>query len=109
MWEMQLIFWSVEDISAVRSLGWIERETMNITWGLVIAVSAFLIEVVVYGVSLAFGIYVIELQKEFDEGLSLISAIGSIHLGFQMSAGEYHFFFLNKYILDKLPVYDPNI
>lgn len=82
---------------------------MNITWGLVIAVSAFLIEVVVYGVSLAFGIYVIELQKEFDEGLSLISAIGSIHLGFQMSAGEYHFFFLNKYILDKLPVYDPNI
>lgn len=68
MWEMQMIFWSVEDISAVRSLGWIERETMNITWGLVIAVSAFLIEVVVYGVSLAFGIYVIELQKEFDQG-----------------------------------------
>ncbi|XP_052689074.1 monocarboxylate transporter 13-like isoform X1 [Crassostrea angulata] len=69
---------------------------MNITWGLVIAVSAFLIEVVVYGVSLAFGIYVIELQKEFDQGLSLISAIGSIHFGFQLSAGPLASFLMRK-------------
>lgn len=89
---MQMIFWSVGDVSAVRSLGWIVRETMNNTWGLVIAVSAFLIEVIVYGVGLSFGIYVIELQKEFDQGLSLISAVGSIQFGFQLSAGEYFFF-----------------
>lgn len=64
---------------------------MNNTWGLAIAVSAFLIQFILYGISLSFGIYVIELQKEFDQGLSLISSIGSIHFGIQLSTGEYFF------------------
>lgn len=64
---------------------------MNNTWGVAIAVSAFLIQFILYGISLSFGIYVIELQKEFDQGLSLISSIGSIHFGIQLSTGEYFF------------------
>lgn len=69
---------------------------MNNTWGLAIAVSAFLIQFIVYGISLSFGIYVIELQKEFDQGLSLISSIGSIQFGIQLSTGPLASFLMRK-------------
>nr|XP_011452366.3 monocarboxylate transporter 9 [Crassostrea gigas] len=69
---------------------------MNNTWGLAIAVSAFLIQFILYGISLSFGIYVIELQKEFDQGLSLISSIGSIHFGIQLSTGPLASFLMRK-------------
>lgn len=85
------IFQSVRNVSLVENFWWIERNAMNNTWGLAIAVSAFLIQFILYGISLSFGIYVIELQKEFDQGLSLISSIGSIHFGIQLSTGEYFF------------------
>lgn len=59
-------------------------------WGFVVAVSAFMIQLLTFGVSLSFGLYVIELQKEFHSGLSLISAIGGINLGVQLGAGVFN-------------------
>lgn len=59
-------------------------------WGFVVAVSAFMIQLLTFGVNLSFGLYVIELQKEFQGGLSLISVIGAINLGLQLGAGVFN-------------------
>lgn len=59
-------------------------------WGFVVAVSAFMIQFLTFGVNLSFGLYVIELQKEFHGGLSLISVIGAINLGVQLGAGVFN-------------------
>lgn len=62
---------------------------MEKSWGIVISISAFLIQFLMFGICLSFGIYVIELQNEFDSGLSIISSIGSVHFGFQLFTGLY--------------------
>ncbi|XP_062606552.1 monocarboxylate transporter 9-like isoform X2 [Saccostrea cucullata] len=64
--------------------------------GVVIAIAAFLIQFITLGICLSFGIYVIELQNEFDSGLSIISSIGSIHLGFQLGSGPFASFLMRK-------------
>ena len=65
---------------------------MKNPWGLVIAVSAFLIQFITFGISFSFGIYIVELQKEYDTSLSLISSIGSINTGFQFLTGEFYLY-----------------
>lgn len=72
------------------------KKSMKNTWGLAVAISAFLIQFIIFGISLSFGIYVIELQKEFDQSLSLISSIGSIQFGFQLSTGPLASFLMRK-------------
>ncbi|XP_061182533.1 monocarboxylate transporter 9-like [Saccostrea echinata] len=69
---------------------------MENPWGIVIAVAAFLIQFITFGICLSFGIYVIELQNEFDSGLSIISSIGSINIGFQLSSGPFASFLMRK-------------
>ncbi|XP_078319067.1 monocarboxylate transporter 12-B-like isoform X2 [Crassostrea virginica] len=81
---------------------------MKNPWGLVIAVSAFLIQFITFGISLSFGIYIVELQKEFDTSLSLISSIGSINTGFQLVTGTgYCFLYVPSHTLSGL-WYDDN-
>ncbi|XP_062616889.1 monocarboxylate transporter 13-like [Saccostrea cucullata] len=69
---------------------------MENSWGIVIAVAAFLIQFITFGICLSFGIYVIELQNEFDSGLSIISSVGSIHIGFQLGLGPLASFLMRK-------------
>ncbi|XP_062606540.1 monocarboxylate transporter 13-like [Saccostrea cucullata] len=69
---------------------------MENPWGIVIAVSAFFIQFLIFGICLSFGIYVIELQKEFETGLSIISSTGSIHFGFQLCTGPLASFLMRK-------------
>ncbi|XP_061182534.1 monocarboxylate transporter 13-like [Saccostrea echinata] len=69
---------------------------MKNTWGIVIAVAAFLIQFIIFGICLSFGIYVIELQNEFETGLSIISSIGSIHFGFLLCTGPFASFLMRK-------------
>ncbi|XP_062606548.1 monocarboxylate transporter 13-like [Saccostrea cucullata] len=69
---------------------------MENPWGIVIAVAAFLIQFITLGICLSFGIYVIELQNEFDSGLSIISSVGLIHLGFQLGSGPFASFLMRK-------------
>lgn len=59
-------------------------------WGFVVAVSASMIQLLTFGVNLSFGLYLIELQKEFHGGLSLISVIGAINLGVQLGTGVFN-------------------
>ncbi|XP_061182535.1 monocarboxylate transporter 13-like [Saccostrea echinata] len=69
---------------------------MKNTWGMVVAVAAFLIQFIIFGICLSFGIYVIELQNEFESGLSIISSIGSIHFGFLFCTGPFASFLMRK-------------
>ncbi|XP_062606538.1 monocarboxylate transporter 13-like [Saccostrea cucullata] len=64
--------------------------------GIVVAVSAFLIQFIIFGICRSFGIYVIELQNEFKTGLSIISSIGSVHFGFQLCTGPIASFLMRK-------------
>ncbi|XP_061181937.1 monocarboxylate transporter 13-like [Saccostrea echinata] len=69
---------------------------MKNTWGIVIAVAAFLIQFIIFGICFSFGIYVIELQNEFETRLSIISSIGSIHFGFLLCTGPFVSFLMRK-------------
>ena len=57
-------------------------------WSLVIVFSAFMIQLVTFGIAGAIGLYNIELIKYYKVGAAEVSLIGSINLGVFLGAGK---------------------
>lgn len=58
-------------------------------WGIIIIVSAFMIQVLTFGTTASIGVYNIELLDHFPESSVGVSLIGSINFGVYLGSGEY--------------------
>ncbi|KAK3091086.1 hypothetical protein FSP39_017020 [Pinctada imbricata] len=56
-------------------------------WGLVIIFSAFMIQVVAFGYSFAWGIYIVELLSLYQTSAWILALIGSVNIGIFLGAG----------------------
>lgn len=57
-------------------------------WGIVIVISAFMIQVVSFGTTAAIGVYNIELLEYFEGNTLGVSLIGSINFGVYLGSGK---------------------
>ncbi|KAL3854963.1 hypothetical protein ACJMK2_014198 [Sinanodonta woodiana] len=56
-------------------------------WGYVVVVSAFMIQVLVFGTSQSIGVYNVEFLDYFENSAATISLVGSINIGILLGAG----------------------
>lgn len=58
-------------------------------WGIVIIISAFMIQVLTFGTTASIGVYNIELLDNFPDSSIGVSLIGSINFGVYLGSGEF--------------------